>query len=166
MTAAYFTRTEVQPHCPIGALRSIKTFGRNRPHILIADDRSANRAICSAYCDLFDFGAETVCDGQEALEAARRTRFDVILMDIDMPRMNGIEAARAIRALPGPAGDTPIIGVTALVRPEDETRHLANGFWSVVAKPFSASRLFAAINDALWAVGPESRSWAPRSLAS
>jgi CheY-like chemotaxis protein len=142
-------------------LRSIKTFGRVQPHVLIVDDHAAGRAICAAYCDLFDFSSEAVGDGLEALEAARRTRFDIILMDIEMPRMDGLEAARAIRALRGPAANTPIIGITDSAGVEDVHRSREHGVWSLVAKPVTASSLFAAMNAALWADAPEPRSWAP-----
>jgi CheY-like chemotaxis protein len=166
MTTVYPAWPEVQSRCPAGALRSIKTFGRARPHVLIVDDHPASRAICTAYCDLFDFSAEAVSTGAEAIEAAKRTRFDIILMDLDMPGTDSFEATRAIRSLRGPAAYTPVIGVTAWAVIDEDGCYRERGLWSVVAKPITASRLFAAMNAALWTTAPEPRSWAPRKLAS
>ena len=166
MTTVYPAWPEAQSRHPAGALRSIKTFGRMRPRVLIVDDNPASRAICAAYCDLFDFASESVCTGAEAVEAAAHTRFDIILMDLDLPRTGGLEATRAIRALPGPAAYTPIIGVTALGVIDDDGCYRERGLWSVVAKPITASRLFAAMNAALWSRAAEPRSWEPQKLAS
>jgi CheY-like chemotaxis protein len=151
-------------HAP-DALRLMKAVRRSRPHVLIVDDHPACRAICTAFCDLFDFSCETVSDGAEAIDAVTHQRFDVILMDIHMPGIGGIEAARAIRAIDGPAGRTPIIAVSTADDPNDQAHYLAQGLYAVVGKPITASRLFAAMNDALSANPPEPRSWAPRKLA-
>jgi CheY-like chemotaxis protein len=132
---------------------------------LIVDDHPACRAICTAFCELFDFSSETVNDGTEAIDAVTHQRFDVILMDIHMPGMGGIEAAQAIRALNGPAAQTPIIAVSTAVDPEAEAHYRANGLYAVVGKPITASRLFAAMNQALSASAPEPRSWAPQRHA-
>jgi CheY-like chemotaxis protein len=75
--------------------------------------------------------------------------------------MGGVEAARAIRALHGPAARTPIIAVNTADDPGDEANYRAEGLYAVVGKPITASRLFAAMNQALSAVPPEPRSWAP-----
>jgi CheY-like chemotaxis protein len=147
------------------ALHLMKAVRRSRPHVLIVDDHPACRAICTAFCDLFDFSSETVSDGAEAIDAVTHQRFDVILMDIHMPGMGGIEAARAIRAIDGPAGRTPIIAVSTADDPNDQAHYLAQGLYAVVGKPITASRLFAAMNEALSATPPEPRSWAPRKLA-
>jgi len=146
------------------ALRLMKAVRRSRPHVLIVDDHPACRAICTAFCELFDFSSETVTDGTEAIDAVTHQRFDVILMDIHMPGMGGIEAAQAIRALNGPAARTPIIAVSTATDPEAEAHYLAHGLYAVVGKPITASRLFVAMNQALSATPPEPRSWAPLSL--
>jgi CheY-like chemotaxis protein len=131
---------------------------RPRAHVLIVDDHDINRTICAAYCDIFDFTFESACDGEEAVEAVRRGDFDVILMDIHMPGMDGLEATRHIRALPGRVSRTPIIAVTTDF--EDATRYLAAGMTSVVAKPVTAARLYAAIDAAAPLPAAEPRSWA------
>jgi CheY-like chemotaxis protein len=85
----------------------------------------------------------------EAVEAARNGRFDLILMDIKMPRMDGIAATKAIRALGGHIGQAPIVALTANVDPEDARGYLAVGMCAVVEKPIKPDRLLQAINTAL-----------------
>ena len=150
----------------LNAFHLMKAVRRSRPHVLIVDDHPACRAICTAFCDLFDFSSETVSDGAEAVQAVTYQRFDVILMDIHMPGMGGIEAARAIRALDSPAAHTPIIAVSTADDPNDEAHYRDHGLYAVVGKPITASRLFAAMNEALAAAPPQPRSWAPSAAAT
>ena len=70
-------------------------------------------------------------------------------MDIKMPRMDGVEATRAIRGLPAPIGQTPIIALTANADPEDAKTYIACGMSSVVEKPIKPERLLSAMNAAL-----------------
>ena len=120
-----------------------------RAHLLIVDDNPTNRMVAEAIVGLFGCTCETVTDGAEAVEAARAGRFDAILMDIKMPRMDGGQATRAIRELPGPAGAVPIVALTANADPEDARRYVAAGMASVVEKPIKADRLFSAIKSAV-----------------
>jgi CheY-like chemotaxis protein/signal transduction histidine kinase len=118
-------------------------------HVLVVDDNATNRMVAEALCEMFDCTSESVEDGLEAVEAARTGRFDLILMDIRMPRMDGVEATRAIRALPGAIGSVPIIALTANADPEDAKTYIATGMHSVVEKPIKPERLLQAINAAL-----------------
>lgn len=118
-------------------------------HVLVVDDNATNRMVAEALCEMFDCTSECVEDGLEALEAARTGRFDLILMDIRMPRMDGVEATRAIRALPGSAGAVPIIALTANADVEDAKSYIACGMNSVVEKPIKPERLLQAMNAAL-----------------
>jgi CheY-like chemotaxis protein/signal transduction histidine kinase len=118
-------------------------------HVLVVDDNATNRMVAEALCEMFDCTSETAEDGMEAVEAARTGRFDLILMDIKMPRMDGIAAARAIRSLEGPEAMTPIVALTANVDPEDARSYLAAGMCCVVEKPIKPDRLLQAINVAL-----------------
>jgi len=122
---------------------------RGAAHVLVVDDNATNRMVAEALCEMFDCTSECAEDGVEAVEAARTGRFDIILMDIRMPRMDGVEATRAIRALPGPAGAVPIIALTANADPEDAKTYIASGMHSVVEKPIKPERLLQAINAAL-----------------
>jgi CheY-like chemotaxis protein len=118
-------------------------------HVLVVDDNATNRMVAEALCEMFDCTSETVEDGLEAVEAVRTGRFDLILMDIKMPRMDGIAATKAIRSLEGPEAMTPIVALTANVDPEDARGYLAAGMCCVVEKPIKPDRLLQAINLAL-----------------
>lgn len=120
-----------------------------RPHILIADDNATNRVVAQALCEMFGCTSETVEDGQEALEAVQSRPFDLILMDIKMPRMDGVQATQAIRALPGESRNIPIVALTANADPDDAKHYLAVGMAAVVEKPIKPERLRMAMNAAL-----------------
>jgi signal transduction histidine kinase/ActR/RegA family two-component response regulator len=119
------------------------------PHILIVDDNATNRVVAQALCEMFGCTSETVEDGLEALDAVQERAFDLILMDIKMPRMDGVQATCAIRALTGPARDIPIVALTANADPDDARTYLSIGMCDVVEKPIKPERLRRAINSAL-----------------
>jgi CheY-like chemotaxis protein len=118
-------------------------------HILVVDDNATNRMVVEALCEMFDCSTESVVDGVEAVEAAKAGRFDVILMDIKMPRMDGVTAAREIRKLPAPAGRVPIIALTANADADEVAQYLSAGMRSVVEKPIKPERLMEALDAAL-----------------
>ncbi len=118
-------------------------------HILVVDDNATNRIVAQALCEMFDCTCESANDGAEAVEAVKGGRFDLVLMDIKMPVMDGVAATRAIRALPGPTGRVPIIALTANAEPEDADGYLAAGMNGVVEKPMKPEHLLAALQEAL-----------------
>ena len=118
-------------------------------HILIADDNATNRLVAETLCDMFGATTESVEDGLQAVAAAAHGRFDLVLMDIRMPNLDGVGATRRIRALDGPAGQVPILALTANADPWDAASYLAQGMNGVVEKPIKPERLMAAINQAL-----------------
>jgi CheY-like chemotaxis protein len=118
-------------------------------HVLIVDDNATNRMVAEALCEMFDCTSEQAVDGVEALEAVKARRFDLILMDIKMPRMDGVAATKAIRALGGPASKTPIIALTANADPEDVRGYVEAGMNDVVEKPIKAERMLVALEGAL-----------------
>ncbi len=140
MAAKVDAEAEVRP--------SIPTLGE-AIHVLVVDDNATNRMVAEGLCEMFDCTSECAEDGVEAVEAARSGRFHLILMDIKMPRMDGVEATRQIRALPDPIGRTPIIALTANADPEDAKTYIANGMSSVVEKPIKPEKLLAAMHAAL-----------------
>ncbi|WP_395674559.1 response regulator [Phenylobacterium sp.] len=122
-------------------------------HVLIVDDNATNRIVAQALCEMLACTTETADDGLQAVEAARGGRFDLILMDIRMPGMDGVAATRAIRAMPGPAGATPIIALTANADPEEARAYIQAGMLGVIEKPMKAEVLRAALVSALGAGG-------------
>lgn len=122
---------------------------QSTPHILIVDDNATNRVVAQALCEMFGCSCETAEDGVEALEALEERPFDLILMDIKMPRMDGIQATQAIRALDGPQRHVPIIALTANADPTDVAAYVAAGMIAVVEKPIKPERLRMAMNAAL-----------------
>ncbi len=119
------------------------------PHILIVDDNATNRVVAQALCEMFGCSSETAEDGLEALEAVQARPFDLILMDIKMPRMDGVQATQAIRALSGPERNIPIVALTANADPDDAKHYLSIGMAAVVEKPIKPERLRMAMNMAL-----------------
>lgn len=118
-------------------------------HVLVVDDNATNRMVAEALCEMFDCTSESAEDGVEAVAAAQSGRFDLILMDIKMPRMDGVQATRLIRELPGAVGQVPIIALTANADPEDARSYIASGMSCVVEKPIKAEALLAAMTDCL-----------------
>ena len=137
------------------------------PHVLIVDDNATNRVVAQALCEMFGCTSETAEDGVEALEAVQERRFDMVLMDIKMPRMDGVQATQAIRALPGAVRNIPIVALTANADPEDARRYLSIGMAAVVEKPIKPERLRMAMNAALEqaALGEMAAAEASRSVA-
>jgi len=123
--------------------------GAQAAHVLIVDDNATNRMVAEALCEMFDCTSEQAGDGLEALEAVKARRFDLILMDIKMPRMDGVAATRAIRALGGATACTPIIALTANADADDVRGYLEAGINDVVEKPIKAERLLEALEAAL-----------------
>jgi CheY-like chemotaxis protein len=120
-------------------------------HVLVVDDNATNRMVAQSLVEMFDCTSEAAEDGVEAVEAVRAGRFDLVLMDIKMPRMDGVEATRAIRALPAPLGQIPVIALTANADPDDAAAYLGAGMNAVVEKPMKPEQLFAALQQALGA---------------
>jgi len=80
-------------------------------------------------------------DGAEGVRMAAAGRFDLILMDISMPRLDGLQATDAVRAAPGPNRATPIVALTAHALPAEQDRFRAHGIYDVLVKPFSGEDL-------------------------
>ena len=118
-------------------------------HVLVADDNATNRFVATRLLEMFGCTHETVENGAEAIEAAARRPFDLILMDIQMPVMDGVAATRAIRRLPGAAGRTPILALTANADERNEADYVAAGMNGVAQKPIQPDALLNAIRRAL-----------------
>jgi PAS domain S-box-containing protein len=106
------------------------------PVVLIAEDNLANQTVYADYLIAKGYRVSVAANGLEALDRARETRPDLILMDIQMPRLDGLEAIRRIRADPNLQA-IPIIALTALAMPGDRERCLAAGANDYLTKPVS-----------------------------
>jgi CheY-like chemotaxis protein/anti-sigma regulatory factor (Ser/Thr protein kinase) len=118
-----------------------------RLRVLLAEDNAANRALVAALTAPLDIELHVVENGAEAVSAIQADDYDLVLMDMQMPVMDGPSAARAIRALPGRVALTPIIALTANVLPEQIEQCRAAGMQGHVAKPIDPRALFTAIAE-------------------
>jgi signal transduction histidine kinase/AmiR/NasT family two-component response regulator len=115
-------------------------------HILIADDNATNRMVAQTLCEMFGCTSESVENGEAAVQAAETGRFDLVLMDIKMPVLDGVEATRRIRSGLGPASQIPILALTANADPADAVFYRRCGVSGVVEKPIKPERLLEAIS--------------------
>ncbi len=119
--------------------------------ILVAEDNPTNRMVIKAILSHARAEVTFVEDGKEAVQTWRAQTFDLVLMDIQMPHMNGVEATQAIRQIEadGDMNKTPIVAVTANAMPHQRDEYLAAGMDDHVAKPIEPQLLFAAMKGAL-----------------
>jgi signal transduction histidine kinase/ActR/RegA family two-component response regulator len=119
--------------------------------VLIVDDNPTNRKVLELILDQFGVDWVSVTDGQQAVDAARTQSFTAILMDIQMPVMDGLTATREIRRIEREASrpTAPIIIVSASCEPEHVEAGLAAGAQRHIGKPVSAQALIEALNDVL-----------------
>jgi signal transduction histidine kinase/DNA-binding response OmpR family regulator len=113
--------------------------------VLVVDDAPLNLEIAETLLATAGAVVSTAENGLVAVERVRRERFDVVLMDMQMPVMDGIAAATLIRAMPGDAGQVPIAAVTANVLERDRDRCLAAGMQAVLTKPIDPPKLYALV---------------------
>ena len=120
-------------------------------HILAAEDIPTNQLVLRTIMQTFGVELEVVDNGQRAVEAWEHGHYDLILMDIQMPKMDGVAATRAIRAAEAQSGRprTPIIAVSANAMTHQLQEYLAAGMDGHVAKPIELAKLSAAIESAL-----------------
>jgi PAS domain S-box-containing protein len=145
--------------------------GEPAGRVLVAEDNTVNQLVARGVLENLGYAVDVVDNGREALEALRRTSFDVVLMDCHMPELDGFEATRALRAQEGGGSRTPVIAMTAGVLDSDRERCFAAGMDDFIAKPIDVGVLSATLDrwivregtgpaldvdrlDALRAVGP------------
>jgi PAS domain S-box-containing protein len=113
--------------------------------LLLVEDNAINQTLAKALLARSGYRLDAVSSGAEALAAVRDRNYDLILMDVQMPGMDGIEATRRIRALEGQRSRIPIIAMTANAMMGDRERFLAAGMDEYVSKPIDSAALLAAI---------------------
>ena len=117
--------------------------------VLVVDDSSTNRLILSRMLESLGHVVEAAPDGEHGVARMGEAVFDLVLMDVQMPGIGGIEAARRIKGLGGHAALTPIIAVTADASDQDRAAYAAAGMVGVAPKPFTPRGLQAEIVRAL-----------------
>jgi CheY-like chemotaxis protein len=134
---------------PVPAMSTDSTH--RRLDILVAEDDAVNSLVIGGFLTPHGHTVTFAPDGEQAVAQARGKRFDIILMDVMMPSLDGPSATRIIRALPSPLGDVPIIALTANAMQGDRERYLAEGMTDYVTKPINRGLLFATIERAIGA---------------
>ena len=115
---------------------------RNRPaRILLVEDNNINQEIARSILEAAGHEVEVACDGSVAVMAVQRKVYDLVLMDVQMPIMDGVSATRVIRSLPGPECDVPILAVTANVLPDQIRAFKEAGMNDHMGKPFQRDEL-------------------------
>jgi CheY-like chemotaxis protein len=115
--------------------------------VLFADDVAANRMLIRAYLAGAGHDVTLAENGVEAVRAAQKRPFDAILMDVNMPGMDGMEATRRIRHGKGPNAGTPVIALTASTSREEREQALGAGMTLHLAKPVSRAALLRALRQ-------------------
>jgi signal transduction histidine kinase/DNA-binding response OmpR family regulator len=113
--------------------------------VLLADDNAINQDIARAMLEAAGHAVDVVGDGEEAIQAVRAGRYDLVLMDVQMAGVDGLTATRRIRALDHPAARLPIIAMTANVLPQQVAQFLTAGMDGHLGKPFRRQDLLAVV---------------------
>jgi CheY-like chemotaxis protein/HPt (histidine-containing phosphotransfer) domain-containing protein len=125
-------------------LTTIYTFNENRKRplrVLLAEDSTFNHEIMQNILTKLGCIMDIAMDGEEAVSAVRKAHYDLILMDLRMPRMDGLTAVAAIRRLPDNQGQIPIIALTADLSEHDKQRFHAQGVHDILIKPIDIVKL-------------------------
>ena len=120
---------------------------RPRLRLLLADDSPTNRMLAIRLLEKRGHSVTSVEDGLKAVEAVQESSFDAVLMDVQMPELDGLEASRIIRQWEGGKSHIPIVALTAHAMESDRQRCLDAGMDAYVSKPFSADELYATVEQ-------------------
>lgn len=126
---------------------------QRRGRILLAEDVEINQEIATAVLESLGFEVEVVSDGTEAVRAVQQGTYDLVLMDVQMPVMNGITATQHIRSLPAPKCDLPIVAMTANVYAEQVASFKEAGMTDHIGKPFKRDELAKVIGRYMPSLG-------------
>jgi PAS domain S-box-containing protein len=119
---------------------------KRRLNILLAEDNAVNQKLATKMLERMGHTVTVACNGREALEILNRANFDLILMDVQMPEMDGLDATRTLRELEKPKGaHVPVIALTAHAMERDKERCLEAGMDAYISKPITAQDLYETI---------------------
>ena len=132
--------------------KASKTFGNTQAlkgkHILLAEDNLVNQKVMKRFLERWEVNMTIVDNGKQAVEALKKTSFDLVLMDLQMPEMDGYEATTKIRALSDPSRrEVPIVALTAAALQEVKEKVYASGMNDFVTKPFNPVELQQKLAD-------------------
>jgi CheY-like chemotaxis protein len=139
-----------------GKFRAVQTDDTNKPSILLVEDTKEVVMMLKDYLELAGYKVFTAQDGIDGIVQARHVKPDLILMDIQMPRMDGFETTRKLRSDPN-FRYTPIIALTALAMPHDRERCLEAGMDEYISKPVNLKALVKIIQSCLFEQGNRTR---------
>jgi len=131
--------------CPAVPVAGVSTALRPDLRVLVAEDNRVNQMVIAGILGSTGVHTTFAWNGAEAVAAVRSGGFDIVLMDGHMPEMDGIAATAAIRALPGPEAQIPIVALTANALAGDRETYLQAGMNAYVSKPIDIAELLAAI---------------------
>ena len=133
-------------------------------HLLLVEDVEVNREIASAFLRKLGYSVDAVSDGADAIVSVRSGVYDLVLIDIQMPGMDGITATKLIRSLPGKFSGIPIIAMTANVLPTQVEAFRLAGMDGHIGKPFKRTELRLEIERCLSNTAPRAPHAAPPAL--
>jgi CheY-like chemotaxis protein len=119
----------------LGAREKCPKFADSQIRVLVAEDNLTNQLIIKSILQAQGFFVDVVPNGKDALTAVSTASYDLILMDVAMPVMNGMTATENIRELPGTVSNIPIVALTTQARSGDRERILASGMDDYLTKP-------------------------------
>ena len=131
------------------AAESPQAVGLTSRRVLLVDDIAMNRDVIGAFLRAAGLEVRLAETGQEAVRLAFEQNFDVILMDVRMPEMDGLEATRHIRAFPGPRGQVPILALTAYSLANQAALCMDAGMDGFISKPVDYTTMMRTIDDAV-----------------
>jgi CheY-like chemotaxis protein len=134
--------------------------------VLLTDDNAVNRQVVRMFIQPQGAIITEACNGLEALQALAREPFDLVLLDVHMPIMDGIEAIRRIRASKDDWRNLPVIALTADAMSGDRERLLGLGMSGYVSKPIDQGELLSTISRALGGAAPAAVASASRDAAA
>jgi CheY-like chemotaxis protein len=143
-----FERIE-EPIVEPSATRRERRVPARLGHVLVAEDNPINQQVARAMLERLGWIVDVVSNGSEAVEAVASHDYDLVIVDCQMPVLDGYGAAEAIRGLPAPKCSVPIVAMTASVYPEDRDKCFDAGMNDYIAKPVTTTAVADAIERVL-----------------